>query len=110
MKTKSAYHACQGSATFWTSGQHLVLTRFQHATTIPVDQKRKVFARNSSLFSTQKMAKTKKKDLHQEFKHFSTQKLAKTTRKIFSIFLVHICHWKQKQNCGPNDNKRSQAG
>ena len=51
----------KGSATFWTSGLHSVLTKFQRAATIPADQKRKLFATNSSLFLAELMAKTKKK-------------------------------------------------
>ena len=50
-----------GSATFWTSGLHLVQTRFQRAATIPADQKRNVFARNSGLFFDESVAKTIKK-------------------------------------------------
>ena len=50
----------QWLATFCTSGPHTVLTRFQRAATVPVDQKRKVFDRNSGLFAARLMVKTKK--------------------------------------------------
>ena len=49
----------QGSATFWTSGPHSILIRFQRAATIPANRKRKV-VKNSCLFSDESMAKTKK--------------------------------------------------
>ena len=81
------YCVLQGSVIFWTSGPHSVLTRFQRAATIPADQKRKIFARNSGLFSAELMAKTKKKKkkgLRQKFKPFFGRIDGEDRKKIFA--------------------------
>ena len=56
----SLYHEYQGSATFWTSGQHSVSARFPRAATIPANQKRSS-PEILALSSAELMAKTKKK-------------------------------------------------
>ena len=75
----------QKPETFWTSGPHSVLARFQPAATIPADQTRKVFARNSGSFADESMAKTKKK-----WPFFSDKLVAEFTKQDFRHGMIII--------------------
>ena len=87
-KNSSFNDLYQGAATFSTSGPHPVLTRFQQALTIPEDQNRKIFARNSGLFLAELMAKIKKRSSPGTYKDH------------FSSLLLHNYYWKRKKVAG----------
>ena len=95
----------QGSAIFYTSGPHSVLTRFQRTVTIQADQKRKVFAQNSGIFSVEFMAKTKKKRSSPKIQVFlrlnswRTPKKKEILAKNLGLFLVEfMANTKTKTN------------